>query len=139
MALQILPRIQKAARRLAWYLDRFRTEIGVTQADAQVLAYLAAHGPSAISRLQRTFGSRPSTLTSVLDRLAAAGYIIRDTHPEDRRSFLVRLTPRGRRVAARIRASLETLERRVRRRVRRQDAEGFLALLAALEELADGK
>lgn len=56
-------------------------------------------------------GTRPTTLTSVLDRLERGGHITRGTRPGDRRAVLIELTPSGRLTAA-IRQAVTDLERR---------------------------
>ncbi|MGN6245901.1 MAG: MarR family winged helix-turn-helix transcriptional regulator [Motilibacteraceae bacterium] len=43
----------------------------------------------------------PTSVTSAVDRLQAQGFVEREPDPSDRRSVLARITPAGRRVAAR--------------------------------------
>lgn len=78
------------------------------------------------------FGHRKSTLTSLLDRLEERGLIRRDVHPEDRRSFVVSLTPRGRKLATRVRAVTEEFEARVRDGVTAKDLEGFRRVMDSI-------
>lgn len=37
-------------------------------------------------------------VTGITDQLVAEGLVLRDTNPQDRRAFLLKLTPKGRRV-----------------------------------------
>src|SRR5690349_11262202 len=89
----------------------------VSQAEAHVLAHLHEQrdAASGVAALQASFGHKPSTLTSVLDRLVARELVTREISPSDRRSFIVRLTRRGKTTAARVHAALITLEARVLR------------------------
>ncbi|MFF4958917.1 MarR family winged helix-turn-helix transcriptional regulator [Streptomyces sp. NPDC001222] len=64
-----------------------------------------------LSELGAVVGTRPTTLTSVLDRLERRGHITRGTRPGDRRAVLIELTPSGRLTAA-IRQAVTDLERR---------------------------
>ncbi|MDG4861754.1 MarR family transcriptional regulator, partial [Streptomyces sp. T-3] len=57
-------------------------------------------------------GSRPTTLTSVLDRLERRGHITRGNRPGDRRVVLIELTATGRLTADTIRQSLTEVENR---------------------------
>jgi DNA-binding MarR family transcriptional regulator len=69
--------------------------LAVTPVEATALEFLLHHGarpPSLIAA--RTGLSRTST-TALVDRLAAAGWVARRPHPQDRRSVLVELTERG--------------------------------------------
>jgi DNA-binding MarR family transcriptional regulator len=84
--------IERATHLLGLYLER---QTGVTQVEAHVLARLGRAGPSSPGELHRLFGHRRSTLTNVLDRLEARGYVRRELNPSDRRSFIVSLTPTG--------------------------------------------
>ncbi len=57
-----------------------------------------------LTDLSRQVGLPPSTLTAVIDRLEAMGYLVRTPSPADRRSVLVRPTERWREVWRRLRA-----------------------------------
>lgn len=135
MTLELIPRLQKAAYLLSVYLERFKRDFGVTQPEAQVLAYLDGRRACSIADLQRHLGPKPSTLTSVLDRLVARGLIVREPRADDRRSFDVILTRAGTRPAAAIHAALERLEARLVRRTTRKEISVIRILTATLEEL----
>lgn len=81
----------------------------VSQPEALVVLHLASHRGTTINALHRTFGHRRSTLTSVLDRLEAKGYVRRRPGEADRRSVDVALTPSGQRLAAGIARAFEEL------------------------------
>jgi len=78
--------------------------------------------------------TRPTTLTSVLDRLVRRGYVVRDVDPADRRSFLVSLTPAGQRAAGTASAAVRELEQSVLIRVSPAQRAGFFAVIDALSE-----
>jgi len=81
----------------------------VSQPEALVVMHLATHRGATINALHRTFGHRRSTLTSVLDRHEAKGYVRRRPGESDRRSVEVTLTPSGLRIAAEIARAFEAL------------------------------
>jgi len=56
--------------------------------------------------LSRQGGLEKGSLTTVVDSLEALGLVRRERQEEDRRSFIVRVTPEGRKIAARIDALL---------------------------------
>lgn len=75
--------------------------LGVNRTDQRCLEALADSGDDGLTpreianRLALTSGS----VTTMLDRLAHAGYVSRSRHPEDGRRLIVRLTPTaGRRI-----------------------------------------
>lgn len=137
-ALTLVPPVHRATHRIGLYIQGRRPALDATQGEAHVLAHLHGSGPCAIADLHQAFAHRRSTLTSILDRLAARGLLLRKVRPEDRRSFRVSLTPRGRSLAARVHGALARLETAVRRRVGRADLRGFQRVVAALQAAARG-
>jgi DNA-binding MarR family transcriptional regulator len=85
----------------------------VSQPEALVVMHLNARGTSTINEVHRAFLHRRSTLTSVLDRLESRGLVRRGLAPNDRRSVLLALTPRGTRAAGAIAHAFEELRRDV--------------------------
>lgn len=67
--------------------------VGVTEVSA--LGEIRQDGPLTPSELARRLGLTSPSVTSLLDRLEAAGLVARRRHPADRRSVLVELTEAG--------------------------------------------
>ena len=133
--LNLTSNLQKSAQLVTLYLDKFRKDYGVTQPEAYVLAVLHVRGETSIRNLHKTLGHKPSTLTSILDRLVARGFITRETSQTDRRSFNVELTLAGTVPAAAIRAALHSLENKIVRRSVSADIRGIRRVASTLEEL----
>jgi DNA-binding MarR family transcriptional regulator len=72
----------------------------INSAQGRILFALWKGGGMSISALSRETALEPSTLTSMLDRLEAAGLLMREPSPEDRRAFLVACTAKGRSLEA---------------------------------------
>jgi len=108
----------------------------LSQGEAHILAHLATSGATTIGHLHRGLAHKRSTLTSILDRLTARGLITREVGATDRRTFLIRPTPRGREVARRVYRHLEALERAVAARVTADEVRAFTKVVAAVEEEA---
>jgi len=92
-----------------------------------VLRRLAAHGDQAMRDLVADTRLNDSTLTRVVDRLAALGLVYREADPVDRRRVRVTLSARGRAVHERLAPAVAEAER---------DMTDDPALLAALARLA---
>jgi DNA-binding MarR family transcriptional regulator len=60
---------------------------------------LADSGPAKVAELHRGLAHKRSTLTSLLDRLARRNLITREVGEKDRRTFIVTLTAKGRKLA----------------------------------------
>ena len=136
MTLELIPFLHKATHQVGLYIDRHRDTLGVSQAEAHVLAHLSQVGSCSIGELHRSFGHKRSTLTSVINRLEKRGLLVREIHPEDRRSFALHLTRTGKPVANKVRKTLEKLEAAVLGALRKADAKGFRATVDAIEKAA---
>ncbi|HEY2567808.1 MAG TPA: MarR family transcriptional regulator [Candidatus Udaeobacter sp.] len=135
MALRLVHSVHRATHRIGLYLDDLR-ERGLTQGEAHILALLAYSGRAKVAELYRGLAHKRSTLTSILDRLARRKLITRAVGETDRRTFVVRLTARGRKLAYRVANHLSALEKAVRNRVGAADLNGFNRVVAALEHEA---
>ena len=122
--LQLVPLVHKAAHRIAVYLQQ--SDAGISQGEAHVLAHLVEHGDSTINEVHHAFGHRRSTLTNIVDRLQRNGLLERRINPADRRTLMLRLTPKGQRAGRRVHRALARLEATALKNVRKGD----LAVLA---------
>jgi len=125
--------LSRTASRLASYLDAACAEVGVSSLEAQALSHLGGSGGSSISELQKTMGVRPSTLTSVLDRLSERRMIKREVCPDDRRSFLVRLTQKGNDTSHRISKVIRSFEESISSELSARQIQGFQVVLDAID------
>ncbi|TDD44038.1 MarR family transcriptional regulator [Nonomuraea terrae] len=79
-----------AARSLAAVQDR------VTLPQFRMLVVLAAHGETKLVTMADLLGVNSSTAMRMADRLVAAGLVVREVNPHNRRENLMRLTGEGR-------------------------------------------
>jgi len=107
-------------------------DLDLPAADIDVLAILADGAGRTVGALATATATRPSTLTSLLDR---RGYIARELDPADRRSFLISLTPAGRAVAEHAAAAIADLERQALATMTSAQRAGFHAVIDALTEV----
>ena len=135
MPLSFVHPVHRATHRIGLYLDKLG-EPGLTQGEAHILAMLAHSGPAKMAELHRGLAHKRSTLTSILDRLAKRNLITREVGKTDRRTFIVTLTAKGRKLAHRISSHLLELEREVARGVTAAEIKGFKKVVAALERQA---
>jgi DNA-binding MarR family transcriptional regulator len=126
--------IHKATRQIGLHLTAPCDAEGVSTAEGHLLSYLRSYGPCSIGALLRVFGHKPSTATSMLERLVSRGLVTRGASPDDRRVVLVGLTRRGEAAADRLRRRLQALEAAIRSRVDGREIEGFEAVMRAIED-----
>jgi DNA-binding MarR family transcriptional regulator len=102
--------VQRATHHTLDLLSERLTTLGLTAAEINALATLADGRPRTISQLADDVGSKPTTMTSILDRLARRALITRREHPTSRRSVIVALTSAGARAAATVRTAVTELD-----------------------------
>lgn len=104
--------LQRATHATWHVLAAGLADLRLTASEINALANLADGRGRSVSELARAAGTRPTTLTSVLDRLERRGHITRGPLPGDRRGVLVELTRSGREAAAAIRHAIADIEQR---------------------------
>lgn len=72
---------------------------GVTPTQLSVLKLLNEIGDLSLSRLSTQIRAHNSTVTGIIDRMEAAGLVERAQSEEDRRVWIIRLLPAGRKIA----------------------------------------
>lgn len=69
---------------------------GIAPSHGDIFVQLFAHGELPMSELAQRIGRDPSTVTALVKKLAAGGYVTTAKQAEDKRVVLVKLTDRGR-------------------------------------------
>lgn len=128
--------LQRATHATLQVLAAELVDLDLTASEINALANLADGRARTISELGADVGSRPTTLTSVLDRLERRGHITRGVRPGDRRAVLIELTDSGRATATLIRDTIHTLERRTLGALSPEHLAGLRAGLDALTEVS---
>ena len=111
-------------------------EENLSPSEINALANLADGRVRSVGELAAAAGVRPTTLTSLLDRLAKRGYLTRELDPADRRSFLLHLTPLGASAAASAQAAMTAIEQEAASSLTEADLAGFANVLRALREVS---
>ncbi len=132
MALRYLSPIHKAVRQITIHLEEPCSALGVSTTEGHLLSYLRTYAPCPIAEILSVFGRKPSTMTSMLERLARRGLLTRGPDQHDRRSVRVSLTRQGRAVADRVNRTVRDLEGRIGQRVNKRELAGFQAVMAAV-------
>jgi DNA-binding MarR family transcriptional regulator len=97
--------VSDAARLYSQQFDRLaREKLGLTRAQCQLLAVLAAHedsGTFSQAELAQRMGITPMGVAKLCDRMAAAGWIERRAHPDDKRVNRLHVKPAARKALER--------------------------------------
>lgn len=78
-------------------LDGVLAGAGLSGDEFAIYSVLTAAPALTPTELSRWMAAPATTVSSYVKRLEARGHVAREPHPEDRRSYRIRLTPEGRR------------------------------------------
>ncbi|MGW1766940.1 MarR family winged helix-turn-helix transcriptional regulator [Streptomyces sp. NPDC002073] len=127
--------LQRATHVTLQLLAAELSALELTPSETNALAILADGRARTVSELGAAAGTRPTTLTSVLDRLERRGHISRGARPGDRRVVVVELTGSGREAAGAVREAVAGIEERALGGLSAQALAGFNTALHALAEV----
>jgi MarR family transcriptional regulator, organic hydroperoxide resistance regulator len=135
----IVAALEAAVHRVLDHLASELADLGLRQAEINVLAQLRPAVARPVGKLVAATGQRPSTLTGVLDRLERKRLVRRRVNAADRRSFTIELTTAGEAAAARVHDAFAALDARVRDDLPPAATDGFHHVLDTLERHTRGR
>jgi DNA-binding MarR family transcriptional regulator len=129
-------KLQRSVHLIGRYLEARLGDLALTQAEAHVLSLLGrGEAAPTIAQIHHELALKRSTLTNVVDRLEQRGLVRREINGDDRRSFLVRPTAKGRRTARQVAATFEQLEAALRRQTSAGARKGLAETLDAFDSI----
>jgi DNA-binding MarR family transcriptional regulator len=126
--------LQRATHATLHLLTTELVDLDLTASEINALGNLADGVGRTVSGLGAAAGSRPATLTGILDRLERRGLITRTARPGDRRAVLIMLTEDGAQTAALIHQTMREVEKRALAGLSADAVNGTRAVLRALTE-----
>jgi DNA-binding MarR family transcriptional regulator len=93
---QVCFALSVAARNVVAVYRPFLEPMGLTHPQYLVMLALWQHGPLSVKALSGMLQLDPGTLSPLVKRLEAAGYVRRNRDPRDERSLAIALTDEGR-------------------------------------------
>ena len=129
--------LQRAARSAnAAYRSRIR-ELGLTPRQAAAILALVERPGLTLNGLAEALGADQPTASSLIDRLLAAGYVRRETDPNDRRKASLQPTANAMQIAEALAAARHSTEELIRGSLGPQDSDELTRLLIRLVERLD--
>jgi DNA-binding MarR family transcriptional regulator len=95
-----------------------------------MLLVLATEGPHSQQYLSEWTRMDRTTMVALVDSLEERGYVRRERNPEDRRAYLVTISPEGRRALRRAQTAMAKAESRVLDSLNKSETKQLLELLA---------
>ena len=124
--------VATALERIITWLRDVREPAGLSASTISALSRLDRTGSLRITELSSREGFTQPGMTTLINRLEDAGFVIREADPEDGRAVRVSITPTG---AERVREHRTARAARIQKRVRELSVDDQRALLAALPAL----
>src|SRR5438132_10470063 len=100
--------LMKAHRALERLATQSIETLDVCLSDFGVMELLLHKGPQPVNEIGRRIALTSGAITTAVDRLESRGLVTREAHESDRRTRIVRLTPRGKEHATKVFASHKT-------------------------------
>lgn len=91
----LLHELRQNSARAVMFHQFISEKLGLNATDHKCLDYLNRTGPVTAGQLAQLTGLTTGAVTSVIDRLEQAGYVVRDKDPNDRRRVVVKPVPEG--------------------------------------------
>jgi DNA-binding MarR family transcriptional regulator len=92
--IEMMELVGNVARKVGRRFGGVAAEAGLSTTEALTLWKIFRRGGCSAGAVAELLGLSPSTVTGLLDRLVAGGWLIRKADPEDRRALLVETTPK---------------------------------------------
>jgi len=107
---------------------------GITATQLNVMKMLQAIGELSLSELSKRIAATNSTVTGIVDRMVAAGLVVREQSADDRRVWKIKLTPQGRTIAKKLDIAPWEILRRALEALPAGELEALIATLAKVAQ-----
>ncbi len=134
-AMTLTPLLISLSRSTRQMLQLKLAEIGLAVGQDQFLDLLTVEESIPVSVFAQKLNVRPSTTSKMTDRLAVHGWVVREGDGEDSRRTLLRLTPAGLEMQAKIREVWAQLDRELSSSL--ADPNKHEAVAATLEQITN--
>lgn len=139
-ASDLLPsRLAALAQNLSGAIEEpFRAKHGLPIKDWKVMQALAVHGDLPPTEIHRVGGQNRAQITRALKCLLDRDLVAKHPHPDDKRTFVVSLTPSGKKMYLDILTQMRRRQEEVVSCLTDADAARFRRLLSRLEDSLPG-
>ncbi|HOJ52512.1 MAG TPA: MarR family transcriptional regulator [Syntrophales bacterium] len=126
--------LTKTSQAAVKFLGQKVASLGITPIQSLILRLLGDSDEVTATVLAKRSELDMATLTGIIDRLEGGGLIERRTNPEDRRSFLICLTDRGRELAKKVEEIIKEANREFTRDLSDEERKWVLSTLIRLRQ-----
>jgi DNA-binding MarR family transcriptional regulator len=131
--LRVESTLMATARLVREVFDARLAALGLNLTQASLLGYVAEFGATTQTRLADRLGIGRAAIGSIVDRLERDGHVARGPDPDDRRVWIVDITPSGRALVDQVRAVDEVLRAELRRGIGREERQALAWVMTRLQ------
>ncbi|MYL42665.1 MarR family winged helix-turn-helix transcriptional regulator [Virgibacillus salexigens] len=91
--IELIHELRLNSGRAVMFHELLSDKLGLNATDHKCLDFLNRSGPVTAGQLAQLTGLTTGSITSVIDRLEASGYVGRDKDPKDRRRVIIKVVP----------------------------------------------
>lgn len=129
----MVPKLMKGAH------GSFISKSNITSAQMIMLISIHDLGRCKLKTLAKERNISPPTATGLIDRLVRAGYVKRESHPEDRRVVMVSLTKKGEKSAQGFLRAIKNRWKNILTHLTSKEQEQYLHILRKVVSILSGK
>ena len=132
--LRVESTIMATARAIRQAYDQRFADLGLNLSEASLLAFVEENGPLTQTRLAERLGLGRAATGSVIDSMEKRGWVERQPDPDDRRVWLVTITPAGKELVEEINARDRVFRSELRTGISREDRQHLAGVLVRLQD-----
>jgi len=131
----VLSPIHRSIRAIDRYLAKIFQPLGFSVKEAHLLGFLLHNSPCTVNKLLQVLGVKNSTLTSMITRLEDKQLLKRKINSEDKRSFEIVLTAKGKKLSAILHTPVRELEEKIVARLSNENIKNLKKIVSEIEEV----
>jgi DNA-binding MarR family transcriptional regulator len=136
---RLIYQIFMAQQKLRTYIGQVLAKAGVrvTLIQAGILFLLEQEDGQTMTALSKALAVENPTLTGLIDRLEKAGFVRRQTSPDDRRAIKITMTPEGLKEGRKVKPLIRKINREIKSGISQEGLEVFQGILQGLARKFD--
>lgn len=132
--LRVESTLMATARLVRAAFDARLASLDLNLTQASLISYVVEFGSTSQTHLADHIGIGRAAIGSTVDQLQARGLVERQPNPNDRRVWLVAITPSGREVASQVAEVDEVLRADLRRGIGREERQALAWVMTRLQQ-----
>ncbi len=130
-------RLGSATRKIQRFYNNLYRQYGITLGQSFILFALKEKEGLSLGGMADKLNLDNSAITGLIDRMESENLLVRKVDPEDRRSFLIYLTEKGRILANKVFPLADTFNQQLKSSINNEEQKVLDKLLSSLDQIID--